>query len=257
MRIKYIVSSIAALLFIVISTNSYCASANMIFWYPGEAGSTADAGPILDIFFEYINRRIAPSKVEGKYFNTVDAGKKYVTSQKPTLGIISYSSYVQNRELFNNSKALLATIPNSSGGKTEKYALVGIEKSCSGGMISSEPLSLAFLRNNLFPQFSEGTIIKQVDQIIFELRKISDGSINSCAILTPTEATTLKRMSSPWAKKIKFLSESEAVPTARLLLLSKSWNGTEKLKETLLSMDKDEEGREILSELRLKAFVNP
>ncbi|MBT3182651.1 MAG: hypothetical protein HN337_09130 [Deltaproteobacteria bacterium] len=257
MKIKQTAWTILFLCILTFSIHAHAADANMIFWYPGEAGSTTEAQPVLDIFFEYVNKRIAPAKLEGNYFNSVESGIKFIKSKKPILGIISYSAYVQNKDLFNNAKALLATITNNSGGKTERYSLVGMGTDCSAGIISSEPFSIEFTRNNLFPQLPADTTTKHVDQIIFELRKISEGTANSCAILTPTEAATLKRMSSPWAKKIKFISESEAVPTARLLLLSQSWDGTEKIKNTLIAMDKDEEGREILSELRLKGFINP
>ena len=39
---------------ILVASSLHAASAKMLFWYPGEAGSTAEAQPVLDEFFAYI-----------------------------------------------------------------------------------------------------------------------------------------------------------------------------------------------------------
>ena len=47
----------ALILTISSSSLAYAKATKMIFWYPGEAGSTKEAQPILDLFFAYLNKQ--------------------------------------------------------------------------------------------------------------------------------------------------------------------------------------------------------
>lgn len=229
---------------------------NMLFWYPGEAGSTEEAAPVIDIFFEKINADISPDKIQGKYFNTVDGGLNYIRGEKPIIAIISYPAWIQNANDMKNASVILSTLPLPGDKDTERYALVGHSSAKNNDLpiISSEPLSTAFVRAYLFPNIPENTKVSQNPQILFNLKKIASGELKSLAILTPTEATTLKKLGAPWTKSLKTMAESKEVPTARVVLFDPAWKGIGKFKKSLVSMNDDEEGREILNELRLKGF---
>ena len=64
----------------------------MVFWYPGEAGSTKEAQPVMDAFSDYVNSEMKPDRLSARYFNTVKGGLDYIARQKPKSGIIRYAA---------------------------------------------------------------------------------------------------------------------------------------------------------------------
>jgi hypothetical protein len=235
------------------------AQRHMIFWYPGEAGSTAEAEPVLSAFFDYVNKRLTGDKIDGKYFNTVEDGLKYLGVAKPVIGIISLSAFEQNKTKFQNAEAILATLPLPSGKAAENYTLVGNVKSpgSSKQVYCSEPLGADFLRSRLFPDLPADLKIVQTSEMFFTLKKIASGELNAVAALTPAEAFSLKNIKVDWASSIKPIETSKEVPSARLTLFDRSWAGRQQFTEVLLAMANDAEGKEILAELRLAGFQRP
>jgi len=256
MRYHFCRIIIIASLFLI-STPAFARTVNMIFWYPGEAGSTSEAQPIIDLFFESVNQKISPDKMQGRYFNTVNEGIEYIKKRKPVAGIISYAAWVQNSDKLKGATVILSTLPLPGGKDTEQYTLVGSgsTKAAHLPIISSEPLSISFVRTNLFPSIAPNANISRNPQLLYNLKRIASGELKSQAILTPTEAATLKRLSSPWAKKLKFLAESKPVSSARVVLFDPKWKKSAEFKKAILSMDKDDDGQLILEELRLKGFA--
>lgn len=232
---------------------------NMIFWYPGEAGSTEEAKPFLDLFFERVNRVIAPDKITGKYFNTVAEGLNYIKVDKPKVGIISYSAWVQNKNDLKGATQILSTLTLPDGKNTEHYALVeaASNKNSRLPLISSEPLSISFIKEHLFSGLCGCTKASQDSQIFLSLKKIAGGELKSFAILAPMEAKALANLSSPWSKELRVAAKSRAIPSAPVVLFEPEWKGASKFKEALLNMESDEEGRELLKELRLRGFAIP
>lgn len=238
-------------------TASAAMSAEMIFLYPGEAGSTEEAAPVLELFFEFLNGKITPYKINGKYFNSRKDGLGYIDSKKPMLGIVSYPEFVQDKSKFDSAKVILLTLPWPHGESTIRYKLVGNKKTISKTIISSEPMTTDFVRTHLFTKVPGDAKIMRDDQILFSLKKISSGELNATAILTPTESYTLSKLSADWAKKLVVIDESLPVSSAKVLAFAKDWPGIKKVKDALLGMADDPEGRQILSELRLKGFTLP
>lgn len=229
---------------------------NMVFLYPGEAGSTEEAKPVLELFFNAIDERISPLDVSGDYFNDLSKGAKYIKTNRPTIGIVSYSSYIQNPELFNGASVVLSVLPFPEKKTTETYKLIGLTKKHTGEITiySSEPLSKSFINSHLFKNLTNFET-EQTSQMFLMLNKIASGEKNAVAILTPMEAFTFDKLSIPWVKKLRVLENSEKVPTARVV----SFNDTDKTKidkiiNALLSLNQSEEGKAILLELRLSGF---
>lgn len=231
---------------------------NMVMWYPGEAGSTEEAQPVIDLLFEYVNKKISPDKIQGKYFNSVADGLTHIGSRKPAVAIISYAAWAQNKGRLQGD-VILATLPLPGGAKTESYALVGLagETARNLPIVSSEPLGISFVRSQLFPNIPVDAKIKESPQLIFSLKKIADGELKSQAILTPTEAATLDQISAEWATKIAVIERSKPVPSARVVLFDPAWGKAAAFKDALIKMNGDPEGREILNELRLAGFATP
>jgi hypothetical protein len=234
-------------------------NAKMVFWYPGEAGSTEDAQPVIDAFLDYLSRGLAPNSVTGKYFNTIDGGLRYISGEKPKVGVVSFAAWTENRGKLGNATVMLAALPLPQGKTTEQYALVGIVKDVPAGatIYSSEPFTKAFIKEHLFAELPEDAAFEQTDRIFVQLKDIAGGKEKAFAILTPMEAASLKKLSSPWVKPLRFLKESKAVSTARVVLFDPSWKDAVKLSEVLISSGNDPQAIDILEEMRLKGFAKP
>jgi hypothetical protein len=230
--------------------------ASMIFWYPGEAGTTAEAQPFLDAFTEKLSEKMAGDKIVGRYFNTVKEGAQFIAKDKPAIGIVSFAAWTQNKDVLHNATIILSTLPSPHGKDVERYTMVGrdpkLPDKCT--VLTSEPLSAAFVKANLFPDISAGVTFKQDDQLLMALKKISSGELQAFAILTPAEAASLAKISAEWAKGLRTIATSKEVPTARVVLFDAKWSGKDKFRTALLSMSGDAEGKEILGELRLAGF---
>ncbi|MBI4126980.1 MAG: glycosyltransferase [Deltaproteobacteria bacterium] len=239
------------------STAAKAREIKMIFWYPGEAGSTAEAQPVLDLFFEALNQDLKPDQMSGKYFNTVAGGKNYIAKEKPALGIVSFPAWVQYRKTFPAaSSEWLATLPLPDGKSTHLYRLVGPSKELHENsiLISSEPLSVEFLRTSLFANLPQRITVRESPQLLSQLRTIADGQDKAYAILTPMEATTLDQLSSPWAKKLITVETSKPIPSASVILVDPSLPQAERLQNLFLTFSLKDSNKEILNELRLVGF---
>jgi hypothetical protein len=254
-RIKIIIILVAVSIFFCVS-EARAGDIRIVFWYPGEAGSTEEAQPVIDAFFDYLNQGMAPSSFTGYYFNTVKGGLDYISKMKPKIGIVSFAAWTQNRVKLGNAKAVLATLPLPKGQATERYALVceSNAQGLEGTIFSSEPLDIRFVKQNLFSDIPENTTIEQTDQIIMKIKQIAEGSLKAQAILTPMEAMTLENLDSPWTKSLKIIKRSNPVPTARVVLFDDAWIGFKKFSEILLTAGNDPKAAEILEEMRLKGF---
>jgi hypothetical protein len=245
----------AALFFTSISG---AAAQPMLFWYPGEAGSTAEAQPILDEFTKYLESRIPNLKLSPKYFNTVDEGLAFINNSKPVLGIISYAAWEEYKSKFPEAKVWLATNPLPYGKKEESYLLVSGSAPGGAGMpiYSSEPMTKNFIVNSLGFSQAASLTPAPTSQILMKLKAIGSGEVKAMAVLTPMEGATLKKMTAPWTKNIKTVAVSKPVPTARVVLFS-SMPKIDSLKSTLLEIKNDPNAKEILDELRLAGFSEP
>lgn len=247
---------IVLILLFVVSSPAW-ASSSIIFWYPGEAGSTMEAQPILDEFMDYLKSKNSSLNLKAKYFNTNNEGLNFINQAKPELGIVSYAAWERYKDKFPNAKVWLATNPLPSGKKTESYALVGKKSPYAGQLTaySSEPMTKEFIRSNL--GFTQNITPTQTSQILYVMKQIASGKKQGLAILTPMETNVFKRMKAPWVKSLKIIAISKAVPTARVILFSPPSSNTQELKKILLGIRNDPAAQEILKELRLVGFSAP
>ncbi len=253
------ITSLLITIFVLISAATTFAADRIVFWYPGEAGSTSEAQPVLDLFLDYIDTKVDPITLEGRYFNTVQDGLGYIQRMSPVVGIVSFPAWAQHKGELAKASVWMATLPLPGGKTTQQYALVTKGKTLPTGapILSSEPLSNIFVRTHLFPKIAADAKIEQTPQMIFLLKKIADGSKTAAAILTPAEAATLARISADWAKSLTVIEQSKPVPSPRVILFQPTWKGAESLKAALLSAGSDPLAVDILTELRLKGFTTP
>lgn len=248
--------------FTITSYRAYALSYKMLFWYPGEAGSSADAEPILDDFFKYINKQIAPDVLEGKYFPTDDAGRAYIGSNRPAIGIISLTSYIKESARGTPMTIIAQTRPLPGGATTQKYYLVSGASHKDKGTLpqkiySSEPLAASFVKNVLFSSIKiEPSMLSESQNTLGKLKSIADGE-DIAAILTDIEYQTLKRMKAPWTSQVVLISESSPVPSAPVVAFGKGEGDPfiSKIKDVLIKMGGNTETKPILESLRLAGFA--
>lgn len=229
----------------------------MIFWYPGEAGSTSEAQSTLDTFFDYINVRIMPDKISGKYFNTVGEGLNSIKQSRPKFGIISFAAYEVNRDRLGDVTKLLSTLPLPDGKSSENYVIVGLGKAPAAWDITlytKQPLTLNFVKKHILRTESVSPDISLVTNILPTLKDAATGVKKGGVILQPMEFYTLKNINQPWTKALDVWLTSGPVPSAPLVVFGEENPLAQKLTDVLLNMSDDPKGSEILQMLRLKGF---
>ncbi len=239
-------------------------ASKMIFWYPGEAGSTSEAAPILEEFSNYVKKK-SGIKLEGTYINDVSKGIVFIKKQKPTYGIIGHITLDENKNTLPPFTRIGKTKPFPDGKTTEQFSLVGYRPPESEEtwtpptnltVLSSVPVSVAYLKSTLFPNLTGNIMIKTTNTILMTLKKMStEANPNQVALLTPMESYTLKSLSAGWTTKLAELAKSEAIPTAALVTFQDDPRKADTLVKTLIAMSNDPEGKEILETLRLNGFT--
>jgi hypothetical protein len=231
----------------------------MIFWYPGEAGTTQDAQGVLDSFFNYLNGRISPYKISGKYFNSVPDGISYLKKDRPGLAIVSFANFVINGQALGKYEQILKTLPLPGGKTTEQYVVVGLDARPSEWNVtlySKQPLTSKFVNNYIIGKETNIQPIA-VPGIIPTLKGVADGSKKGGVILQPVEYQALQAINQPWARQLSVWHTSVPVPSAPFLALGTlSEDARQKITSALIGMSNDPEGKKILETLRLKGFAN-
>lgn len=227
----------------------------ILFWYPGQAGSTEEAQPVLDLFCRYVAARLGPYRVTGTYFNTISGGRNFLKRGLPTIAIISTPMWTVYRSQVAGAVEWLATAPLPHGETTERYQLIGTTKTISAGMhlFTSVPFP-EFIHRELFPNLPRDVQIEETHQLLAKLRAMGEGQESAIALLTPLEASTLAGLSNAWAKQLVTIATSPPIPTPRVILFDAHFFDAPKLKKILLGMATDKEAQDILAELQLKEF---
>lgn len=248
---------------IFFSTRLYAREYKMVFWYPGEEGSTAEAAPVLETFFDYINKKLMTDRISGKYFNSTSEGLSYIKGSKPDFGIISWAALVQNKDYLPAYGVITSVRPFPHGASSESFTIVGYAQEGKGGgemaanltIYSSIPLSADFLRTHMFSDLPAGAKAVTTDAMFATLKKIAgNAGKEEAALLTPMEKYTFGKLNGEWKQKLAVIREGKSVSTAKLVYFGPKPAITDAFYSALKSMSSDPEGKEILEELHLKGF---
>ncbi len=256
MKLEKIISTPLILLFILYHSSLWAQSARMIFWYPGEAGNSQMAAPILNLLFEYLENYNEKLSFSGAYYNDIASGKKSIQSKSADIMIVSHSAHTEYKKILNNASILLSTLPLPNASDSQYYWLIGSNKSIvSNQILSSEPLSKTYIRTHLFPELPDTILAKKTQMLFLTLKKSIESKKEIHAILTENEAYTLKHLEFNWIKSIQWLKKSHAVPSPKVILTNSKWPYRDLLIKALTQMKESSEGKEILSALRLAGFA--
>ena len=125
----------------------------------------------------------------------------------------------------------------------------------ASGTLLTTPTGSLLLQGVSLASLPADASVTHSDQLLLQLKKMGDGALDAIAILTPSEAASLKAVSAAWAQNLKVIGTSAPVPSARVWLLDPTWKGAEKFTAALLAAGSDPAARELLNEMRLKGFV--
>lgn len=261
-NLKVSILILCACAFSLLPLVAHAKSYQMIFWYPGEAGSTLEARSTLETFFRYLNIYTEPERINGVYFNTVADGAEFVRTAQPKFLIVSYPASVQQKDILKDYQPMLRTLTFPEGASVETYVIVGKGGSPASlktvPLYTKQPLTSGFVAEHLLGEKAAGVGLKieTVANIIPTLKDIASGAKQGGAILQPMEYFTLKRMEQPWVKDITVWKTVGNIPSPPVLVL----NGvndkiSKQVRDVLLTMSRSSQGRLILETLRLKGFA--
>lgn len=224
----------------------------MLFWYPGGAGSTEEAKPVLDLFCEELNSNISNLDMKCIYVNSNEGGLTLIKKNKPEIAIISHLAWIKHSSKLSNSRVILATNPIPQGVSTETFTLVGKDPKQAEVIYTTEPYGEDYIKKFMFPSLTKPFKNIATGQLLMTLKKISSGEINALAILSPLEAKTLESIQQEWKKNLNTISKSNPVPSARVVILKEGWRFEKQFFDLLLGMK--DKSKELLEELHLKGF---
>lgn len=233
-------------------------SYRFVFWYPGGAGSTTLAQPVMDLFAAYLQQHTG-QQWQARYFQGLAGGYQYAKTQRPSFGIVSeivrqrYGSALQLRPL-------LATRP-APHGKTQEARFL-LRSRCPATSTTTlyvaEPTSVAQLRRDFSADTVQGlgTGLKIVEtQQLLEMVKGNAAGQCHHVLLNEREWGTMQQLKTPWAQGLQAIKSTRSMPTPRVVQFGTvDPSLATKLRGVLRAMANDPEGRQILAELHLVGF---
>lgn len=247
------------LLFLLVTSTGWAAELGFIFWYPGEAGTTAQAQPILYQFAALLAKHTPGTTWRPQYIPSEERGMAFIKGQKPAIGIVSYLMYWKHRDLLG-MKALASTRPLRSSIRT--LALVEGPCTQTGGaalLFGSEPYPLRFLHEvfagseDALRPWPSGSVSNTNDMRATLKQMAESGSCNR-AVLSGAESASLKGSKAVWASSIKILASSRPIPVPPVVAFG-SQAIAQQVSQALLTLGRDPDAKEILSEMRLAGFA--
>lgn len=234
----------------------------MVFFQPGGEGSPEEAQPFLDALSAEIAKNGGPV-TRGIYLQNSADGEALIRSRRFAIGIVPLDFYFLHQTK-PAMEILLASLPEATGAPRDRYTLVitrGKKMPAIFSVHVSRPMDEKFIRSVLlkdWPQREKVPISVAEPGILAILKKIGEGTITAGALLDSFELRSLKALSSPWAKELEEVHTSPEIPSPPVVLFKPLDETTEKsLREAMIRLGASEEGREILSDLRLSGFADP
>lgn len=250
---KKLVQIIVLTLSLIITLPAHAApSHRFIFWHPGEAGTTAQAQPLMDLFAAYLAQKIPGTAWEAQYFSSESGGKQFIRSQRVAFGIVS-QLMLQRYEETLGMQQMLATRPLPHGRNRERWYLVrGVCDTTPGIIYTTEPFS-SFEVQRLFGQPLSDAQTRPTTDLLGALKAIAAGGCDR-ALLSERVWNTIQR-AGPWAKSLTAQLTSDPVLTPSVVQFPGADSSVAtRLTTVLRAMSTDPEGRAILTELRLAGF---
>ena len=229
---------------------------------PGYPGSTEDAQPTMDELAAYVSTHAgwAPEKVQAIYHRTSDEGVPRMQQPDAALAMVPLPFFVRYEQELN-LRPLLVVEPE--GNAQEVWSLVarrGLIKNAAdlaGWEITGQPCyAPRFVRGPVlgdWGQLPDSVELTFSDRVLSALRRAAGE--DKVAVLLDREQTEAMA-ALPFAADLEVVTSSRPLP-ANLVCALGEGPGSDDLKtivEVLQVMHKQEDGRVVLAETRMKRF---
>jgi hypothetical protein len=237
-----------------LSSPAHAKTHTFLFWYPGEAGTTAQAQPLMDLFASYLDKKMPETKWRAQYFSVIDRGKTCIRGNKPVMGVVSNVMYWRFRHALG-MEHVAATRPLPHGKTRESWFLVHgpcTQKNPVRSTFVTEPLTPALLREH----FSSDVPwkIAQTHNLLGRLKTMATGDCH-LAVVGERVWSTITRLKTQWSTALTATPSLKTHPTPSLVKFRHTEpKVADALLRVLRDMSADPEGKAILSELQLVGF---
>lgn len=233
---------------------AHAATLRLIVWHPGEAGTTAQAQPLMDLWGDYLATHIPGTTWEIRYFPDVGGGRAWVNNQRPAFGIVNDVARAQVPPHMA-VRNLLATRPLPHGRTTEHRHWVRgpcADTKAAAVVHATAPLPAAGIQRDF--ALAKAPQVHITPNLLGTLKQIA-GGVCASAVVSEREWRTIARLTTPWRQALRATPSTRAHPTPRVVQFGATGAAhADGLQRALRGMNSDAEGRTILGELQLKGF---
>jgi hypothetical protein len=238
-------------------------AATFLFLKTGEKFATQEAaGPTVGLLTAYVGDKTG-AKLDPRVMNDPVKAAEFCGVEKPLVGIVTPGFYLQYAKALG-MEPLLET--KRTGVKEERYVLVARKDASDDlgkwtGKTIATPLAgeqryvtSVVLQSKL----GEEIRFKQVNDVEGAIFDLVEGSKNAAdAVLMEAGAWKLFEKDEEFGPKLKVLFTSDKLPRNLVVLFGPKSDAVnaDKLKATLTGMNGSEDGRKILENIRVEAFV--
>ncbi len=224
---------------------------------PGQPGSRDEAQPVMDSIGEYIEKKMpSPTRVEGKYFNTLESALQYLQQGKAKWGIVSLPFYSAYSRCFNMTP-LASTRPGGAEKDLWRLAVYQtatddwqkLQGKIQGTMLFDGKTAMWLLTDKKTPQTSfqsEGTFRP--------LRAVRKVTRNKLAGVVLDQLQYGAILALPLFKELKIVYTSPPLPTSPLVWFGPDDDSSEVLKNIIMNMANDPEAEDLLNLLQTDGF---
>lgn len=239
------------------------------FVYPEGEGDSAAAAPYLLDFFDYIKSKTGLD-VQGGYYNDEDEAIEALKLGKTDFAIVSPEFFTEHKtDLVLDP--LLKTVPSYASGPYEKYYVLAGENMMPSQCAMKRDAVALYASRSYEPVFIEALVkesselrniafnLQQTPQLLKILKDVAERKDTAFLLLSGYEYSVLEKLKSSNSvfNNLKLVYESSKLPSSPLVRVGNAIKQGElmKLKNALLGMSKDPQGKAVLSRIRMSHFV--
>lgn len=238
----------------------------LLVCYPGQAGDTKAAQPVMDALAKALTQRSSVA-VTAIYYNAAEPAKKWMEENKPNFGILSLSCYLRWK------KAGVQMTPIASGTRagrtTLKYHVVVNKLDKAAGLADLKGRTVEsnhvddekFATAVVFDGAAEAKDLKlRFTKSAFSALKACAGLANravDAVLLDDDQLAALDELKEV-KEAVKVVFSSKDLPLAPVVAFGgAAEEDREKVKKAFLALGQDEEGKKLLTELQSSGFRDP
>jgi len=247
------------------STLLAAAAATLVFCAPGYPGASGDAQPYVDQFASAAVKAAGwpAGSLAAIYDPTDDGSVAKLGSSDAVLAFVPYPFFVEHGAQLHLTPLAQADVDGT--GTQQRWSLVAKSGRISGPsplagytILSVAGYAPEFVKHAALAAWTLAPDVKiqPTGQILSALRRIANGE-PTVALLDQSQASALSTL--PFASDLKAVATSASLPVAIIVVVQSRLPAAraKAFQAGLLKISQDAQGRDTLSQLKLKGFVMP